>query len=204
MENGIIVLIGYAFGCIQAAYLIGRFVKKTDIRTVGSKNSGASNATMTFGWKMGATVALVDILKAVAAILVIGLLFDLGSMDYQWKYLAGGGVILGHDFPFFMRFRGGKGTASLVGVMAMIDWKMALLGIVAIVLITILTDYIVFGTYAMLLVFLGFTVWLTMEAGSIGIATGLVLLSVYLHRKNIGKILRGEERGLRSVVRKDQ
>jgi len=202
MEKGMIVLIGYAFGCIQAAYLVGRFVKKIDIRTVGSKNAGASNATMTFGWKMGATVALVDILKAVGAILIIGLLFDLAATDLQWKYLAGGGVILGHDFPFFMRFRGGKGTASLVGVMAMIDWKMALAGVIAIVLITVLTDYIVFGTYAMLLVFLGFTVVLTMEVGSIGVAVGLVLLSLFLHRKNIGKILRGEERGLRSVIRR--
>lgn len=202
MEKGMIVLIGYVFGCIQAAYLIGRFVKKMDIRTVGSKNAGASNATMTFGWKMGATVALVDILKAVGAILIIGLLFDLTATDLQWKYLAGGGVILGHDFPFFMRFRGGKGTASLVGVMAMIDWKMALAGVISIVLITVLTDYIVFGTYAMLLVFLGFTVVLTMEVGSIGVAVGLVLLSVFLHRKNIGKILRGEEKGLRSVIQR--
>jgi glycerol-3-phosphate acyltransferase PlsY len=203
MENGLILLLGYAFGCIQAAYLLGRFVKKTDIRTHGSKNSGASNATMTFGWKMGATVALVDILKAVVAILIIGLIFDLAHSDLEWKYLAGGGVILGHDFPFFMGFRGGKGTASLVGVMAMIDWKMALVGILAIVLITVLTDYIVFGTYAMLAVFVGFTVFLTMEFGPIGIALGLSLLSVWLHRKNIGKIMRGEERGLRSVIRKN-
>lgn len=203
MENGLIVLIGYAFGCVQAAYLMGRFIKKMDIRTVGSKNSGASNATMTFGWKMGATVALVDILKPIAAILLIGLLFDFAHTDLQWKYLAGGGVILGHDFPIFMRFRGGKGTASLVGVMAMIDWKMALAGVAAIVLITIVTDYIVFGTYAMLLVFLGFTVFLTMELGTIGIAIGLVALSVFLHRNNIVKILRGEERGLRSVLRRD-
>lgn len=202
MENGLILLIGYGFGCIQAAYLIGRFVKKMDIRTVGSKNSGASNATMTFGWKMGATVALVDIAKAVAAILLIGLIFDLAHADLQWKYMAGGGVILGHDFPFFMRFRGGKGTASLVGVMAMIDWKMAMAGVAAIVLITVLTDYIVFGTYAMLMVFLGFTVVLTMEAWPIGIASGLVVLSVYLHRKNVGKIMRGEERGLRSVIQR--
>ena len=201
MEIWLIPLIGYGFGCIQAAYLIGK-LKKMDIRTVGSKNAGASNATMTFGWKVGVSVALIDILKAVIAILIIGALFDLSQADLHWKYMAGSGVVLGHDFPFFMRFRGGKGTASLVGVMAMIDWRMAIVGILAIILVTIATDYIVFGTYAMLLVFLVFSIYLTMHVLPVGIAVGLIGLSVFLHRKNIGKILRGEERGLRSVLRR--
>ncbi len=201
MEKWLIPLIGYGFGCIQAAYLIGR-LNNMDIRTVGSKNSGASNATMTFGWKIGASVALIDILKAVVAIFVIGALFNLSHADLHWKYMAGGGVVLGHDFPFFMRFRGGKGTASLVGVMAMIDWRMAIVGVLAIILVTIATDYIVFGTYVMLLVFFGFSIYLTMQFLPIGIAVGLIGLSVFLHRKNIGKIMRGEEKGLRSVIYK--
>ena len=99
MEKWLIPLIGYGFGCIQAAYLIGR-LNNMDIRTVGSKNSGASNATMTFGWKIGASVALIDILKAVVAIFVIGALFNLSHADLQAKDIV--------ETSSHIRFKGKK------------------------------------------------------------------------------------------------
>ena len=143
------VIIGYLFGCIQTSYFIGKIIKKTDIRSLGNGNAGASNATKVFGWKYGIIVALIDIIKPIASIILIHYLWNniLAADELIFlKFLNGLGVILGHNYPFFMKFKGGKGTASLIGMLIAIDIKIAIIGIVLIVLTTIITDYIALGT----------------------------------------------------------
>ena len=106
----IAILIGYAFGCIQPAYFLGKMIGKMDIREQGSGNAGASNITAIMGWKYGVIVGLVDILKGIFAVLVVRWIYP-DSPDLA--YLSGIMAILGHIFPFYLKFRGGKGVATL-------------------------------------------------------------------------------------------
>lgn len=110
------LLIGYGFGCIQWAYLIGR-TKGIDIRNFGSGNSGTTNAMRVMGEKTGLIVFFLDLGKGLACLLLIGALFGRAYPDavYLLKMWAFAGVVLGHDYPFYMNFRGGKGVAVMAG-----------------------------------------------------------------------------------------
>ncbi len=110
------LLIGYGFGCIQWAYLIGR-KKGIDIRNYGSGNSGTTNAMRVMGEKTGLIVFFLDLGKGLACLLLIGALLGRSHADavYLLKMWAFAGVVLGHDYPFYMNFRGGKGVAVMAG-----------------------------------------------------------------------------------------
>ncbi len=101
---------------------------------------------------MGVVVAILDILKAIISILVIRYLFK--NSDIFSLYLNGTSVILGHNYPFFMKFRGGKGTASTIGMLFGINYKLGILGVLVILSITLLTDFIALGTISLVLFFL--------------------------------------------------
>lgn len=114
----IAILIGYAFGLIQTGYIIGKF-HKIDIREYGSGSSGATNMTRTLGKLPGIATLVVDILKPMGAYLVASLCFSNVSDMELYKILclyAACSTIIGHIFPFYLGFRGGKGVASLGGV----------------------------------------------------------------------------------------
>lgn len=201
----IIITIGYLFGCIQTSYFIGKIFKKVDIRSLGNGNAGASNTTVALGWKYGILVALVDILKAVFSILIIKYLFAdqvSSSFLYFLLFLNGFFVILGHDYPFFLDFKGGKGTASLIGMLLIIDVRLGLIGIVSIVLITIITDYIAIGTIGLLLSFVFSTIIFNYGAGPIVVALAITLLSIYKHLPNISNIVAGTESRLRKTIKR--
>ena len=119
----IVIIIGYLFGCLQWSYFISKGIFKTDIRRLGGGNAGASNTVVSLGWKWGVLVAILDILKAIASILLVSYLIKLSIIEGNilHLYLNGLFVILGHDYPFFMGFKGGKGTASLLGMIIAID-----------------------------------------------------------------------------------
>lgn len=157
MKNYIIVLIiGYLFGCFQASYIIGKLFKKVDIRTLGNGNAGASNTVVAFGWKYGVVVGLLDIVKAILSIMLVKFILS-NILSYGHTpfllYLNGLSVILGHNYPFYMGFKGGKGTASLIGMLSAIDYRIAIIGIAAIVAITLATDYIALGTISLVILF---------------------------------------------------
>ena len=137
------VLIGYTFGCFQTAYIVGRLAGKIDIREHGSNNAGASNVTTVMGWKFGFLTAILDILKAIVAVLLVARIFP-GNQDLV--FVTGAGVIIGHVFPVFLKFRGGKGMASLIGMFLVIDFKIGVLMMASIAIITLVTNYISFGT----------------------------------------------------------
>ncbi|MFA5523240.1 MAG: glycerol-3-phosphate acyltransferase [Tissierellales bacterium] len=206
MENYVIVtIIGYLFGCFQASYILGKLIKKVDIRTLGNGNAGASNTVVSLGWKYGAAAGLLDIGKAILSIVVIRLLFKTinpeGSTPFL-LYLNGLSVILGHNYPFYMGFRGGKGTASLIGMLTAVDYRIAILGIITIVAITLATDYIALGTIALVILFAASTFYFGYSKGCIIIAIILAILSIYNHRKNIVNIIQRKEIGLRSTMKK--
>lgn len=193
------LIIGYGFGCIQSAYLIGRLVGKIDIREHGSGNAGASNTTTMLGLRYGALVGLIDILKGTLAVLMVKGIFP---GDQNLPYLAGMAAILGHIFPFYLGFRGGKGVATLVGVMTGLDWKLGILFALLVLIPALLTDYIVSGSFSTFLA-LPIVTWLRgYPLVFTAISIGLAILCFYLHRENIRRIMRNEELKISSVLKR--
>lgn len=193
------ILLGYLLGCSNMAYYIGQ-IKKKDLRSAGSNNLGASNAAVLLGWGAGITVALHDIGKAAIAVLAAKLLFP--ELEYAGA-AAGVASVMGHIFPFYLGFKGGKGLASFFGMTLALNWKLALIAAAVIVLATLITDYIVIGTFSTIVlvpVYLGITTRNLLLAAIICMASAVIF---YKHRENIGRILRKEEIGLRSTIRGD-
>lgn len=195
----LVISIGYFFGNLQFAYIYGKVFRKVDIRTLGFGNAGASNAATNFGWKVGVSVAILDILKAVVSVLVIRQLIHSGYLDDNatYLYLNGFSVMLGHMYPFFMDFRGGKGTASFMGMLFAIDFKAALIGLTLITLVTLITDFIALGTVSLTTYGVIMAVYLGYGWIPTGITVIIFLLSTYKHIPNIRRILAGQENGLR-------
>nr|WP_300006218.1 glycerol-3-phosphate acyltransferase [Tissierella sp.] len=194
----LVILLGYFFGCLQWSYILTKLLRKQDIRSIGVGNAGASNMVISFGWKAGLVVALLDILKAIISILIIKFFFKLTHPSYL--YLNGLGVILGHNYPFFMNFKGGKGTASTLGMMFGLDYRLGLIGVLLVVIVAFATDYIVLGTMTLVLFLLVATVFLKLGTIPIIVSTLIVAQSIYKHRLNIKKIIQGQETGLRSAL----
>lgn len=193
-------LLGYLLGCSNLAYYISKATRK-DIRKDGSGNLGASNATILFGWKAGASVAVHDVGKAVLAVILAKGLFP--NLEYAGA-AAGVAAVLGHIFPFYLKFKGGKGTASFLGLTLALNWKLALAVVALLVLATIITDYIVIGTFSAIVVvpaYMGFFLQNLMLMAIICIASFAIF---WKHRENIGRMIRREEIGLRSTMRGDK
>ena len=113
----ICLLIGYVFGCFQTSYIYGR-MHGIDIRNYGSGNAGTTNSLRVLGKKAGAIVLLCDMLKTGLAIVLVRLLFreQYGDILYLLAIYAAAGCILGHNFPFYLGFKGGKGIACMAGL----------------------------------------------------------------------------------------
>ena len=200
MNYCIVILLGYLLGSSNMAYYISRYQKK-DIRSGGTGNLGASNATVLLGWKAGVTVAIHDIGKAAIAVLLAKLLFP--ELEYAGA-AAGVAAVMGHIFPFYLKFKGGKGLASFWGMTVALNWKLGLLAGVVIVLATLITDYIVIGTFSTIVlvpVYTGITQQNWILALIIAAAS---LVIFYKHWENIGRLIRKEEIGLRSTIRGDK
>lgn len=194
----ILVIVGaYLLGCSNMALYISR-IKKVDPRAGGSGNLGASNATALMGWRVGIVVAIHDIGKATLAVILARALFP----DFVYIGAAAGvACVLGHIFPFYLKFRGGKGFASYIGMTLALNWKLALVIMALVLLVTVITDYIVVGTTLTILsvpVYLGIAEHSILLALILCIATVVIL---YKHRMNYVRIYNGTEIGLRSVVK---
>ncbi|MCY6483304.1 glycerol-3-phosphate 1-O-acyltransferase PlsY [Clostridium aestuarii] len=191
--------IGYLLGNVQAAYILGKLVKKIDIREHGNSNAGASNVTTVMGWKYGIITALVDIMKAVVAVLIIEAIWTDSSF---LPFIAGIFVILGHVFPIFLGFKGGKGTASIIGMVLAIDYRIAVILIISIIIITIITDYIAIGTIVIVSI-LPVAIYIAnypMQAVIVCIV--IAVLSIYKHVPNVKRIIKKEEIGLKETIRR--
>jgi len=139
----ICLIIGYVFGCIQTGYIYGR-IKGIDIREHGSGNSGTTNILRTLGKKAGYITYLGDALKAIAAILLVRyLIFNLlGTDNVLLTMYTGFGVVLGHNYPFYLNFKGGKGIAVTSGVMLAFDWRFGLIAAIGFLTVFFLTKYV--------------------------------------------------------------
>lgn len=197
MKYLIISLAGYLLGCSNMAYWLSR-IKKVDIRKNGSGNLGASNATVLLGWGAGVIVAVHDIVKAVLAVLLAKLL--LPDLEYAGA-AAGVACVLGHIFPFYLKFKGGKGLASFLGAIAALNWKVGLAVAVLLVLVTLVSDFIALGTLS---VSVAAPVGVFLATGRIIVPLILCIATVVMifkHVENIHRILNRTEIGLRSTIK---
>ena len=200
----ICLAVGYVCGLFQTSYIYGK-KQGIDIREHGSGNAGSTNALRTLGKKAGALTLLGDCLKCVAAIWIIRLIFAShgGSDLLLLELYAGAGCILGHNFPFYLNFKGGKGIAASVGLLLALDWRLFLVCAVLFFGAFFLTHYVSLGS---LLAYLGFVIALIV-IGQMGtydctqralyemyvVAAGLMLLAYWRHRQNIVRLLHGNE-----------
>lgn len=191
-------LISYLFGSFNTAYFLGK-AKGFDIRERGSHNAGASNIKVNLGWGAAILTGLADMFKAILSILLCSYLFP---DDPLISFLAGAMAVVGHIFPFYMDFKGGKGYASYLGMLLGLDYKIALLAMALTVILSLLSNYIAIGTYAALLV-VPVCFILKGESGAPLIVLILVsALIAFKHRVNIRRILRHEEIGIREKKEK--
>lgn len=198
MYYAIIALMGYLFGCSNLAFFLGK-ARGFDIRTHGSNNAGASNATVTMGLKAGVLVGLHDVAKSFAAAFLAAVLFPAipGAAA-----VAGVAAVIGHIFPFYLRFQGGKGFASFLGLTLALDWRFFLAILLVVALITLISDYIVPGT---LTTIISFPVYLAVRDVGILIIAVVCIASVVIllkHLVNIKRLITGEEIGLRRAMSK--
>jgi len=190
------VLCSYLLGSIPFGYLIVYFSERKDIRTMGSGNIGASNVLRTKGRLAGVATLALDILKGALPVIYGRIHFDL-----PWVVLLGGlAVLLGHVFPVFLKFRGGKGVATLVGVFLVFDYP-SLLVFLAVFFVTLaITRYVSLGSLLGAAA-LFFCVLFTQVVETAMVSFGMLLLVVFRHRANIERLLAGSER--RFVFRKN-
>lgn len=200
----ICLAIGYVCGLFQTSYIYGK-KNGIDIREHGSGNAGSTNALRTLGKKAGALTLLGDCLKCVVAILIAKMLFasHQGEDLLLLELYAGAGCVLGHNFPFYLKFKGGKGIAASVGLLVAFDWRLFLICAVLFFGAFFLTHYVSLGS---LLAYFGFVVALIIfgQMGTYdctqpalyemyGVAVVLMLLAYWRHRQNIVRLIHGNE-----------
>ena len=199
MQYVVVILLSYILGSSNMAKYIAA-VKKVDLSAGGSGNLGASNAVILMGWGAGVLTALHDIGKSALAVILARLVFP----DAPYIGAAAGvAAVLGHIFPFWMKFKGGKGFASYLGMTIALNWKFAIAVLLLVVVVTLITDYIVAAT----------TTTIVLVPIGLGVLTQswilpLILLVASLviawkHRENYVRIYNGTEIGFRKAGRGD-
>lgn len=189
MNFVVCALLGYFVGTVNPAYLVGK-IRGFDIRKKGSGNAGASNALILFGKLAGAICAVLDIAKAYAAILLAKTVFPAFPHAFA---VASVGCILGHIFPFYMQFKGGKGLACLGGMILAYDWRVLLIMLAGELVVALVTDYICFVPITASFVFPA--VYGIMENDLLGALLLLIpaLVILFRHLENLRRIPKGTE-----------
>ena len=204
MERVICLLIGYVFGLFQTAYFYGK-AKGIDIRKYGSGNAGTTNALRVLGTKAGLIVLAGDCLKCIVAVCITKALFTTGHPEniYLLCLYTGAGSIIGHNFPFYMGFKGGKGIAATAGLLVAMDLRVTAVCLIAFILIVAVTRYVSLGSLAVVIIYLievvvygqmgGFGVKPPYLYEMYGIAAFLMLSAFYKHKANIVRLMNGTE-----------
>lgn len=203
----IAVTIGYVFGLFQTGYVYGKS-QGIDIRSQGSGNAGATNSLRVLGWKAGLIVFLGDLFKAIFAVLLTGFLFR-EKYPETIKILelyAGFGAVLGHNFPFYLKFKGGKGIACTSGMilavfpMAAPICLVLFIGSIAITRYVSLGSILVVTSYLVQVIIFGQMGYLHMEAEYLPefyiVSACFTAMGVWRHRENVKRLLNGTENKL--------
>ncbi len=205
MVRFLCLAIGYVFGLFQTGYIYGR-MHGIDIRDHGSGNAGSTNMLRTLGTKAGLITFAGDCIKCILAVVLTRALFGKSHEDILplLAFYAAAGTILGHNYPFYLKFRGGKGIAATAGLVLSFNWIMAVLGIIVFFTTFFVTHYVSLGS---LLVYVGIMIELVILGQSgyfhmsqahllelYGVALVLAVLAFWKHRENIKRLMNGTER----------
>lgn len=200
----ICLILGYAFGCISTGYIVGK-AQKVDIRKYGSGNVGTTNALRTLGKKAALITLLGDILKCAIPVVLIKFVFfkELPEADLFGLYTALGAV-LGHTFPFYLKFKGGKGIAVLVGTILTFDWRIFLICVATFFVILAITRFVSLGSLVMEVLFV---IWVAVTRPGdwhmLALSLLFAMLAFYTHRENIKRLLSGTENKIGQKVKID-
>ena len=171
--DAIAIVCSYLLGSLPFAYIISRLVKGVDIRQVGTRNMGAMNTFYRIGFGWGVLVLLLDMAKGALAIVVARWI----GADVVIQYVAAGVSVIGHMFPVFLGFRGGKGGATVIGIMAILMTRAIPLCIGVFILALLLTRYPTFS-YSLALLCTPFIAWLEYHDGTMAVFTVVLLIMV--------------------------
>ena len=198
------IVFGYIIGCLHGS-TIARWISGVNLKETGVKNAGASNAMIVLGKRYGALVALIDIGKGVFAVIAVRLLAGHFGLPVDKTtlllFIVGTAVVFGHNFPFHMKFNGGKGTATVIGVLFAMDWRFGLAGFILFILVALMTDILVFGVIMLYIALLAMAILLG-NLWSILVAALLFLMAIWKHNENFKRIREGTEPRIRSSFKK--
>lgn len=204
LSRVICLAIGYVLGLFQTGFIYGK-LHHIDIREYGSGNAGATNTLRTLGWKAGLITFLGDAGKAMLSMLIAWLLFreKYPEAVHLLEMYAGLGTVLGHNFPFYMKFKGGKGIACTAGFILAFYPPMAPLCLLLFIVTVAVTRYVSLGS---ILVMICFWVQLVLfgQLGHLNVNSNLILeiyivgalfsvMGIWRHRENIKRLLAGKE-----------
>lgn len=192
----LVLIFAYLIGSVPFGYILTRLLRNTDIRSHGSGNIGATNVLRVLGWKAAFPVFFLDLLKGLAAVLLAKTVSDLPAFYLGAGLLA----MIGHSFPIFLRFKGGKAAATSIGVLAAVSSWVTLVLIAGAGLIVVLTRYVSLGsilgalTVPLLFWLFGFDLY------HIIFGVAMALLVTMRHSENIKRLLQGTESKLGQKV----
>ncbi len=204
VERILCVIIGYVFGLFQTGFIYGK-IRHIDIREHGSGNSGTTNALRTLGWKAGAITFVGDCLKCIAAVVVARLIFGWNhELAPMLSMYAGAGAVLGHNYPCYLKFKGGKGIATTAGLVISFGNPFMIFSLLALFILTVaVTKYVSLGSL-LIAFFMVVEVVILGERGTFrlpsenlpefyGIFIFLMVLAFIRHRQNIVRLCKGTE-----------
>lgn len=205
----VIAMIGYLIGSINLSIILSKFMKKGDIREQGSGNAGTTNTLRVFGVGPAILVFLFDVFKGILAVLISRPLVLLGDIPIQELELAyelatlvsAFGAILGHNFPIYYGFKGGKGVATSLGVIMFIEWKIGLVCLVFGLVLILASRMVSLGSIFTAILYPVLVVLIQEAFPSYPIpywvfAFLIAVLIIYRHRSNIGRLMNGTENKL--------
>ena len=198
----IVSIIAYLLGSISFSIIISKKMAGFDVRDKGSKNAGSTNVLRTVGKKAAIITLICDCLKGVIAILIAYIAGNIAeNLDRALLIqLAGIFVVLGHTFPVFFKFKGGKGVATSLGVLLMVNWQIGLICLVFALILMALTRFVSLGSVAAAILFPVLTVFITnnylVPGNYIIFGVILAILVIFNHRENVKRLLTGTENKL--------
>ncbi len=193
----LVLIAAYLLGSLPFGYIMSKILLKTDIRQHGSGNIGATNVLRVVGWRAALPVFLLDMLKGFLAVIIARLVIDVPAVYLAAGFLA----MLGHSYPVFLGFRGGKAAATAIGVMAALSgWALLIMALVALAVVA-LTRYVSLGSIigALLVPIIFLILGFDLPYIIFGIATALLI--IVRHKENIERLLKGSESKLGQKAR---
>ena len=191
--NLLILLLGYLFGSFPSGYLVGRIVKGIDIRKLGSGSTGATNILRHIGKRAAITVFLIDVLKGVLSISLAKHFL----LDDSWLVCVGLSTLIGHIWPVWLNWRGGKAVATGLGIFLGLSWQVGVATLGVFILMISLFRIVSLASVSSALA-LPFIMFLSFNSSSFSLAFLIIsllatTLVIWRHRENITRLFKGEE-----------